>query len=303
MKLVRLFIQLSRPLYTLAAVLLYILGIGISHYLSGPVNWNTFTLGLIWIIFILLGSQYLNEYFDPANLRDDALQKHTPFSGSSGAVGSGKISRQAVLWAGLTCLTITASMTVLLIQNMGSSQAELFILALIFIGEFVYAVPPFRLVSSGYGELSMSIIRVGFIPAMAFLMQGHDFHRLLMMVSFPLTLLYISMLLAFEFPDYASDLKQGKKPILVRIGWQRGMLIHNILILVAFVILGIAFILGLPLDVAWPVVFVVPVAIFQIWMMERIAAGAKPNWNLLILISGSTFGLTAYILAFAFWTH
>ncbi len=303
MKFVRLFIQLSRPLYILSAVLLYLLGVAVDHYLSGTVDWTIFFLGLAWITFILLGSQFLAEYFYPTNLSEDPASKHTPFSGGSGAIGAGKLSRQAALWAGLTSLTITASMTALLIQNIGNNQAVILIFGLIFIGEFIYAVPPFHLVSSGYGELSMSIVRVGLIPAMALLTQGHDFHRILIMVSFPLTLLYLSMLLALEFPDYASDLKQGKKSILVRVGWQRAMLIHNFMIAGGFLILGIAFAVGLPLTVAWPVVFVVPVGLYQIWMMNRIADGAKPNWNLLLLVALSTFGLTAYTLAFAFWTH
>ena len=303
MRFVRLFVQLSRPLYILEAILLYFLGIGIFHYLSGPVAWTLFFKGLIWIIFTLLGSQYLSEYFDPAIALSISTWKHTPFSGDSGAIGVGKLSRLVALWAGLTSLTIAASMTVLLLENLRNNPAIVLILGLIFIGEFVYAVPPFRLVSSGYGELSMSIIRVGLIPAMAFLLQGHNFHRLLIMVSFPLTLLHISMLFALEFPDYASDIKQGRKPILVRIGWQRGMLIHNLLILGGFVILGLAFAFGLPVSVVWPVVFVLPIGLYQIWMMNRIADGAKPNWNLLLLVAVSTFTLTGYILAFAFWTH
>ncbi len=303
MKSLRLILRLSRPVYLLSAILMYILGIGIGHYLTGAINWSSFTLGLIWIVFILLGSQFLNEYFNPLVLSHDPGRKNTPFSGGSGAIGEDRLPRQAALWAGLTCLTITASMTVLLLQNLEINQASGLILGLIFIGVLVYAVPPFRLVSSGYGELIMSILWAGFIPAMAFLMQGHDFHRLLIMVSFPLTLLHISMLLALEFPDYAADVKQGMRPILVRIGWQRGMLIHNVLILAGFVFLGIAFVLGLPFNIGWPVIFVIPIALFQIWMMNRIADGAKPNWNLLMLASVSTFCLTGYILAFAFWTH
>jgi 1,4-dihydroxy-2-naphthoate octaprenyltransferase len=149
----------------------------------------------------------------------------------------------------------------------------------------------------------MSIIVGGMIPALAFLLQGHDFHRILVMVAFPLTTLHIGMLFALEFPDYASDLKQGKRPILVRVGWQRGMLIHNVLVLGSFVILGMAFVFGLPLRVGWPVFLVLPIGLFQVWMMNRIADGAKPNWNLLMLVAVSTFGLTAYILTFAFWTH
>lgn len=303
MKSFRLFIRLSRPLFVLSAALLYILGIAISHYLSGQVDWTAFFLGLVWIVFVQLSFQYLNEYFDLPLLSQESTSKHTPFSGASGTIGSGKLSRQAALWAGLTCLTITASMTALLLLDLGGSQALVLILGLIFIGEFMYALPPFRLVSSGYGELSTSIIRVGLIPAAAYLLQGHDFHRILIMVSFPLVFLYISMLLALEFADYASDIQQGKRPILVRIGWVRGMQLHNLLVLGGFVILGVALVLGLPISVVWPVIFVLPVGLYQVWMMNRIADGAKPNWDLLLLVSVSTFSLTAYILAFAFWTH
>jgi len=303
MKSLRYFIQLSRPIFVLSAVLLYLLGIGIAHYLSGQINWTSFFLGLAWIVFIVLGTQYLNEYFDPMIMRDDPTWKHTPFSGGSGAIGVGRLPRQVALWSGLTCLTITASLTVLLIQKLGINFVGILILGLIFLGEFLYAIPPFRLVSSGYGELIMSIIVIGMVPALAFLLQGHEFHRLLVMVAFPLTMLHICMLLALEFPDYASDIIQGRRPAIVRIGWQRGMLIHNILILISFVILGIAFVFGLPLRVGWPVILVLPIGLFQIWMMNRIADGAKPNWNLLVLVSISTFGLTTYLLTYAFWTH
>jgi 1,4-dihydroxy-2-naphthoate octaprenyltransferase len=303
MKSLRLFIQLSRPLNILSAVLLYFLGLGIAHYLTGQINWNISFIGLAWIALILLGTQYLTEYFDPTVLYDSPSVKHTPFSGVSGAIGAGKLPRAVALWAGLTSFAIAASFTVLLIRSSDINLAGILFFAVFLAGELLFALPPLHLVSSGYGELIMSIIVGGLIPAMAFLLQGHDFHRILVMVAFPLTILHIGMLLALEFHDYASDLKQAKRSILVRVGWQRGMVIHNILILVGFVILGIAFVFGLPLSVGWTAFFVLPIGLFQIWMMNRIADGAKPNWNLLELVAISTFGLTAYILTFAFWTH
>lgn len=303
MKSMRYFIQLSRPIFVLSSVLLYFLGIGIAHYLSGQINWTSFFLGLGWIVVIILGTQYLAEYFGPNFMDKEPTRKHTPFSGGSGAIGVGRLPRQVALWAGLTCLTITASLTVLLIQKLGISIVGILIMGLIFIGEFLYAIPPFRMVSSGYGEVIMSIIVIGLVPAFAYLLQGHDFHRLLLMVAFPLTTLHLGMLLALEFPDYASDIIQGNRPAIIRIGWQRGMLLHNFLILISFVILGVAFVFGLPLSVGWPVIFVLPIGLFQIWMMNRIADGAKPNWNLLVMVSISTFGLTTYLLTFAFWTH
>ncbi len=303
MKSLRLFLQLSRPLYILGAVLLYLLGISIAHYLNGQVDWTALIFGLVWVVLVLLGSQYLNEYFEPPVPEDNPTWKHTPFSGSSGAIGTGRLSRQVALWAGLTCIAIAASITVLIIQFLGLGSAAFFLLAIVLIGELLLALPPVRLVSSGYGELMTALIYVAVIPALAFIMQGHDYHRLLLMAAFPLTTLYLGMLLAVELPDYASDIKQGKRPLLVLIGWQRGMLLHNLLILLSFVILGMAFAFGLPFRIGWPVVFVLPIGLFQIWLMNRIADGVRPNWNLLLLIAVSTFALTAYILTYAFWTH
>ena len=302
-KSLRLIIQLSRPIYILIAILLYMLGVGIARYLTGQVDWSSYILGLVWVVLLLLGFQYLSEYFYLDSVYDGQKWWLTPFSGGSGAIGLGKLSRQVALWAGLTCLTLTAYFTVMIYQYQKPPAQNTMILVMMLMGELVFTLPPLRLVTSGYGELTMSIIMVGLIPAMAFSLQGHDIHRILIMVSFPLATLFLGMLLALEFPSYASDITHGRRPILVRIGWQRGLVLHNLLILGSFVILGMAFIFGLPLSIGWPVLLILPVGLFQVWMMNRMADGAKPNWNLLILIALSTFGLTAYLLTFSFWTH
>jgi 1,4-dihydroxy-2-naphthoate octaprenyltransferase len=303
MRYIRWFVRLSRPMFILSAVLTYLLGIAVAHYLTGQIDWNASIIGLVWILLVLIGTQYLNEYFDPAVMLDKVPRKHTPFSGVTGAIGSITLPRQAAFWLGLTCYAVAASLMVIILENSRLNQSILFLLGVILFGELLFALPPVRLVSSGYGELVMSIINVGLVPAIAFLMQGHDFHRLLAMVVFPLTILYLSMLLALEFPDYASDINKEKRSMLIRIGWQRGMLLHNVLILIGFALIAISFVLGLPLSVGWPIIFVIPVGLYQIWMMVRIADGARTNWNLLILVAMSTFGLAAYIYTFAFWTH
>ena len=67
----------------------------------------------LWIIVILLATQYLNEYFDPVVMAATQSRKHTPFSGVSGAIGTDKLSRPVALWAGLICLAIATSLTVI----------------------------------------------------------------------------------------------------------------------------------------------------------------------------------------------
>ncbi|HEX9091761.1 MAG TPA: hypothetical protein VF831_09745, partial [Anaerolineales bacterium] len=145
MKSLRLLVQLSRPIIILSAVLLFVLGTGIAHYLSGQINWSSFFLGFAWVVLILLGFQYLHEYFDSAVLYDDSVGRHTPFSGGSGAIGTGRLPRLVALWAGLTCITIAASLTFLMLKNQELGAVGATILGLIFLGELVLFVPPFRL--------------------------------------------------------------------------------------------------------------------------------------------------------------
>ena len=109
------------------------------------------------------------------------------------------------------------------------------------------------------------------------------------------------MMLAFELQDYLPDIRQGKRTLLVRVGWQRGMWLHNLSIVVAYVLLGTALFEGLPWRITWPVLLTLPLGIFQIWQVNQIALGAKPRWQLLTGIGLALFALVAYLLAFGFW--
>jgi 1,4-dihydroxy-2-naphthoate polyprenyltransferase len=218
-------------------------------------------------------------------------------------LGEGKLPRPVAFWIGAACLLVLAYLTFVLTRSI-KVNAELYIvMGAILLGAFLYSVPPVRLSCSGYGELTQAIILANLVPALAFLLQAGELHRLLAMATFPLTALLLAMMLALELPTYAADLKYGRRNLMMRIGWQRGMLFHNYLVLGGFFLLGLALVFGLPVQIALPAFFTLPVAIFQVWMINRIADGAKPNWNLLMLTAMATFGLTAYLLAYSFWTH
>jgi hypothetical protein len=79
------------------------------------------------------------------------------------------------------------------------------------------------------------------------------------------------------------------------------MRFHNILILCSYFLLALAVLWGLAFKIALPAFLTLPVGILQIWSMNRIAAGAKPNWLALTLTALALFGFTSYFLAFAFW--
>jgi 1,4-dihydroxy-2-naphthoate octaprenyltransferase len=139
------------------------------------------------------------------------------------------------------------------------------------------------------------------VPIFAFVLQSGELHRLLVMSTFPLTALHLSMMIIFEFPDYLNDIKFDKYTLLVRVGWERGMVLHNILILTAFFLLGLAAMFGLPLAILLPAFIPLPLGLLQIWQMRRIAGGGKPNWTTMAFTAVVLFGSVTYLLAFTFW--
>ncbi|RPI33287.1 MAG: prenyltransferase [Chloroflexota bacterium] len=296
-----LLIRLARPHFLLGGILLYALGAGIARYLGATIDWGIYFLGQAWVTLMQLSTHFLNEYFDsPADLDN---KNRTPFSGGSGAIGPGKLPRAVALWAAVSCLTVVASLTVLLMRDASPGPAGFMVMLLIFLGAFFYAVPPVKLESTGYGELTTSFIVANLVPALALILQFGDLHRLLAMTTFPLTALHIAMLLTFELPDYAADLKHEKQTMLVRLGWQNGMNLHNLMVLTAFLLLGLAVFRGLSIAIALPAFLVLPLGILQIWSINRIASGAKPNWTLLTLSGVMLFGIAAYLITFSLWTR
>ena len=113
----------------------------------------------------------------------------------------------------------------------------------------------------------------------------------------------LALALSYELADYAADLKHGRRTLMVRMGWQRAMLLHNGMILVAFLLLGLALSFGLPLFIGLPAFLPLPLGLLQVWQMRRISEGARPNWRALRLTAVVIFATTAYLLTFAFWTR
>jgi 1,4-dihydroxy-2-naphthoate octaprenyltransferase len=301
MNTLRLLVRLSRPWFLLGGVLVYALGVGIANYLGAQIDGQIYLLGQAWVTLTQLSGQYLNEYFDAREDEDNS--NRTPFSGGSGALGAGGLPRRMALIAAAGCLAVVASLTVLIMRSAQASPGLNLIMILGFFGALLYSLPPIRLAASGYGELTTSILVANLIPAFAFLLQWGDFHRLLAMSTFPLTFLHLAMMLAFELPDYAADLKHEKRNLMVRLGWERGMALHNILILISYLLLALAVWWGMPFAIALPAFFTLPLGLLQIWHMRRIADGAAPNWTTITFTPVVLFAAVTYLLAYSFWTR
>ena len=298
-----LFLRLSRPLFLLGGVLNYLLGLGIANYLGRPLNWSVVILGQLWVTSLQLATHYLNEYFDFPH--DASNRNRTAFTGGSGVLGreEGQLRPRIALIAAYCALTVTALATFVLSRLGGLNPIVLTIMVLAVLGAIFYSTPPLRLSTSGYGELTTSILLANLVPAFGFALQTGEIHRLLAMSTFPLTALTLASMLNLEFPDYASDIKAGKRTLFVRLGWQNAIRAHHLLVISGYLLFAISLAAGLPTAIALPPFLTVPLAFLQIWYMGRIAEGLKPNWTALTLNALAITAACTYLLTYAFWTR
>jgi 1,4-dihydroxy-2-naphthoate octaprenyltransferase len=300
MKTFILFLKLSRFYFLVGATLLYLLGTGVAYYLDYLIRWNVFVVGLLWVYMLQLGTHFINELYNADADKDNP--NRTPFSGGSGAIGPGKLSKNVVLIAGLSCYAILTSLTILLFSLGGITLALCLIMFAAFIGSFFYSAPPLYLERTGYGEIIASVI-VGFLlPIFAFMLQTAVFEHLIALTAFPLFFVHLAMMIIFEYPDYSTDQKHRKNTLLIRIGWQNGVIFHHILLGISYILFLFFSFVGLPLRVLFSAYLTLPFSILQGWQLNRIIKGYRPNWLGLTLNAVVTFGALIYFVALSYIT-
>jgi len=284
-------LRLSRPLNLFLAALTYVLGAGITRYLGVSQAVASFWLGLGGILLAQFSMGLLAEALRPVeqpsendenraervNLRKAALAVSLGALAATGIIGlllgwEGMLSPVAMLFIGLSLLLVLA-----------------------------YSVPPLRLVDAGFGEFTLAVHLAAIAPAIGFTLQQGEYHRLVAILSFPLTMLALAYFLILDFPTFVADEKYDRRTLLRSVGWERAVPLHHGLVLGAYILLAGALFFGLAWGLIWPSLLTLPFALLQIFWLRNISLGAKPIWNLLTVNALAVFGLTAYLLTFAFW--
>ncbi len=231
------FLKLTRPLFLLGGILLYLLGAISAWVATGrAINLQALIIGQLLVTSIQLMTHYSNEYFD---LECDRLNNsRTWFSGGSGVLVEGSISPTASLNAAKIFALLSFFFIVL-----AGTQVRM----VIWVGLFAlctawsYSGPPFFLVRTGWGEICASLVVAGTVPLVGYMMQTNGQWNLLpLLICIPLVLIHFAMLIAFEIPDQFADQSVGKRTLAVRYGLLTAAHIHNGSLLLAFgVILGL----------------------------------------------------------------
>jgi len=288
-----LFLRLSRPLFLLGGVLLYALGAAIVNFLGRPLDPALYLVGQALVTLLQLMTHYLNEYYD-----SDADQENTSrtlLSGGSGAIGPERLPKTVALYAGVLSLALATTISSAALITGAFPVLAWPVLLLGSMGAFFYSAPPLRLISTGYGELAAALVVAGLTPTLAYVLQTGELHRLLVMSTTPLIALGFAMIIVFELPDYSTDLKYGKRNLMVRLGWSAAMRAHDVAIVFALISFAVAYSLGLPSRVSLSALIVLPLAAAQIWQLNRIRQGYPTKWTSLTFGALGLFVIAAYL--------
>ena len=283
-------LRLTRPLHLLLAALTYCLGASLADYLGEPARPTSFWLGLAVILLLQITMHVLPEVYRPTN--EPYLETQT--------LGDKISLRNNAMYMSLATLASVAVLAYILYNTKQLPLASFYFLIFSLLILLIYAVPPFRFVNSGFGEIFLAIQLAYIYPSLAFTLQADETHPFLAL-TIPLTFLAFAYFIVLDFQGFAQDQKYERLTFLTRLGWQRVVPLHHIFLMFAYIFFLAMPAFNLTLNLLAPAFLTFPFALYQIFQLRNIALGVKPNWILLSVTALAVFGLTTYFLALTFW--
>jgi 1,4-dihydroxy-2-naphthoate octaprenyltransferase len=283
------FLKLTRPLHLLLVALTYVLGASVPAYLGKSFQPLAFSLGLAGVLLVQLSMSLLAETFRPHN--EPLIGDETPKQKEA--------LRNNALYISIAALAANAFIAFTLYTDNALALPAFYFLFLSLVLTIAYAIPPFRLLDRGFGELTLAAHIAYVVPSIGFLLQARENHRLLAVIIIPLTALALAYFLIVNFTTFPVDQKYQRATLLRRLTWERAVPLHHSLVIFAYVVFAIAIPFGF--SILWPAFLTLPFAILQIVLVRNISLGGKPNWTLLTSTALAVFGLTTYFVTLTFW--
>ena len=276
----------SRPQALLGGLLTYGLGAAIARYQGNPIDLRLYLLGQATITAL----QAMSHFQEEASRETGSQPRDGATAGSKGT------SPQRALHGAVACLALAAVFACLLLLQGGRSAASWLLLVLVAVLSFFQSASPIRLSTSGYGEVIQSITIAGLVPAFAAALQGGGVTQFLVLTTAPVAALHFAMQMAVSLPEYEADSRSGRQTLIVRLGWRTGMRLHDAAIVLAIAAMILAGLAVLPDRAAWGTAIALPMALAEMWQLQRIRSGHRPNWPTLKLNAYAMTWLTAYLL-------
>jgi len=226
-----------------------------------------FTLTLLGVVFLHLGANTANDYFDHLSGNDINNTEYVrPFTGGSRLIERKLISPGAVLATSLSFLAASLIIGIFLIINTGFAILLFGIIGII-CGYF-YIVPPFKFSHRGLGEFAVGL-SFGLIGIGTYFVQTGTVSGSCILVSLPLAFLITSIIVINEFQDSKADSSTGKNTAIVRLGKKKGVYLFAALTIASYIPIIIGTASGVLPALTLSSLVTLPIGLKAIWIAKK----------------------------------
>jgi 1,4-dihydroxy-2-naphthoate octaprenyltransferase len=298
----KIWLKAIRAPFLTATIIPIVLGAVIGWAEINTFYWIYFILTLVGGIFIHIGVNLSNDYFDHLSRNDWNNQTPTPFSGGSRVIQQGAIKPYQIILAALISFAL-GSLIGLYLNHIRPGNVILYIGIIGICLGFFYTGLPIRIGYRGLG-LGELAVGIGFGPLMvagSYYVQTGHLSAIPFLSSVPVALLISLVLYINEFPDYEADKSVNKKTLPVVLGKEKaayllyGLLLSTYLYTLILVILGLLPVFGLITLLTFPLA----IKIIKVKMTHKDQAYELIPANASMVMMHFTFGaclIIAYVI-------
>ncbi len=233
----KIWVRTGRPVTLTATVSPILVGTAVAAY-EGTFHLGIFLITLFSSLFLQIGANYFNEYFD-YRYGLDSLES----LGASTVIFRNEMTEAQVLAGGIGSFVIAALLGILLIYLVGPAIL-LFGLAGMATAYF-YSAWPFKFASRGLGDI-MVYLAMGLLMTWgAYYVQIPHWSWRAFAASVPVGFLVTAILNMNNVRDYQEDLAVHKRTLAVRFGQLFGQRYHAALLLGSYIAVSIFVLVGL----------------------------------------------------------
>ena len=265
--------ELIRPFSFTASLLPVAVG-GAIALQRGQMHWSLFVAALLGGLGLHIGTNVINEIYDVRQGIDSITSPRM-----SMAILKGRVTERgafAVAWAGfLTALL----MGIYLLVNRGWPIAVLGVIG--FVGGYFYTAPPFQY---KYRALGLPLVFILMGPLMvlgSYYAVSGNFDPGLLVVALPVGLLVTAILHGNEWRDVAEDTRHGFTTLSAQVGRDAAHWIYVMLVLGAYVAVGLGVMVGALPRLALLTLFSLPL---MAWILRAAERGAEGHLRAIAMI-------------------
>jgi len=128
--------------------------------------------------------------------------------------------------------------------------------------------------------------------------QEYQFPPLLFLLWMPLFFLYAASAITLLFSDYDLNSTSWNNSFISSVGWEKALKFHHVLVAITYLSLLIYLATSNTWSSNWPALLLIVVGGAEVFFLQQMAEGMRPNWQLIRALAVVQFFSLIYLLTY-----